>query len=472
MVEGTQTSIATWCPICDKRVSDKGKDTDRLLGHVRRNHRKISVLGLDNHENGEQILERQQSNGTAQAKLSNTKEKDRKRIYTTRVDTWKSHDEKKICPQCRKELVPALHTRRHNLTTSHMAATCLLGCWPFCFIPLMKRTKKIRMICPACGYVYGTYEYKNNGLAPCQPDSENSQKAHFYIPQKVERDRSENEAKQRSWISGTKLSRKIWPFGNSKRKRSVFSTRVETWKYHDKSLLCPVCNEDALPIVFTKRHMFSSSRLGATCLLGCWPLCFVPLMLSRERQVRLVCPFCGHNYGNYAQAENKSDDPWHPRRGQRRLVEITSSKLDPPSEREHELNPNSELAVLAYQGLWEVRDASEQTENANEREGKEEEEEEEERGGGGIERGGASVSEVLQYPNGETMFQPSEGCTLCSRQVTGDRFYETHLDEFDLDYDSDWSMRNRYRIPDRIPTILQRDLTIPILSNLGNEREE
>lgn len=90
-------------------------------------------------------------------------------------------------------------------------------------------------------------------------------------------------------------------------------------------------------------------------LFRCWPLCFVPLMLSRERQVRLVCPFCGHNYGNYAQAENKSDDPWHPRRGQRRLVEITSSKLDPPSEREHELNPNSELAVLAYQGLWEVR---------------------------------------------------------------------------------------------------------------------
>nr|XP_050853879.1 uncharacterized protein LOC127065493 isoform X2 [Vespula vulgaris] len=306
MVEGTQTSIATWCPICDKRVSDKGKDTDRLLGHVRRNHRKISALGLDNHENGEQILERQQSNGTAQAKLSNTKEKDRKRIYTTRVDTWKSHDEKKICPQCRKELVPALHTRRHNLTTSHMAATCLLGCWP---------------------------------------------------------------------------------------------------------------------------------------------LCFVPLMLSRERQVRLVCPFCGHNYGNYAQAENKSDDPWHPRRGQRRLVEITSSKLDPPSEREHELNPNSELAVLAYQGLWEVRDASEQTENVNEREGKEEEEERGGGGGGGgVERGGASVSEVLQYPNGETMFQPSEGCTLCSRQVTGDRFYETHLDEFDLDYDSDWSMRNRYRV--------------------------
>ncbi|XP_047356673.1 uncharacterized protein LOC124951807 [Vespa velutina] len=127
MVEGTQTSIATWCPICDKRVSDKGKDTERLLGHVRRNHQKISIQGLDNHGNGEQILKRQQSKGTGQAKLSDTKEKDRKRIYTTRVDTWKSHDEKKICPQCRKELVPALHTRRHNLTTSHIAATCLLG---------------------------------------------------------------------------------------------------------------------------------------------------------------------------------------------------------------------------------------------------------------------------------------------------------------------------------------------------------
>ncbi|XP_035731017.1 uncharacterized protein LOC118445520 isoform X1 [Vespa mandarinia] len=201
------------------------------------------------------------------------------------------------------------------------------------------------------GIAYSQTQFDN--ISYCSDMS--SGKAHFYIPQKVERDRSENAVKERSWISGKKLSsRKIWPFGNSKRKRSVFSTRVETWKYHDKSLLCPVCNEDALPIVFTKRHMFSSSRLGATCLLGCWPLCFVPLMLSRERQVRLVCPLCGHNYGNYAQAENKSDDPWYPRRGQRRLVEITSSKLDPTNEQGHELNPNSELAVLAYQGLWEV----------------------------------------------------------------------------------------------------------------------
>ncbi|KAI4487807.1 hypothetical protein M0802_011795 [Mischocyttarus mexicanus] len=256
------------------------------------------------------------------------------------VDTWRSHDEKKICPQCKKEVVPALHTRRHKLTTSHMTATCLLGCWPFCFIPLMKRSKKIRMICPACGYVYGTYEYKNNNLAPCQRDSENSQ---VRLP----------------CTSST-------------------SFRVKSMKEEET----------------------------------CWPLCLVPLMLSQERQARLVCPFCGHNYRNYPKSENKSDGSslWHARGGQQRLVEIMTSKLNPPNEGPA-LQPNSELSVIAYQELWEVQDASQQTtDNGKEKEkevvikeeDKEDEEEEEE------EERDASVPKVFQNLSRETTSQHSE----------------------------------------------------------------
>lgn len=42
-------------------------------------------------------------------------------------------------------------------------------CWPFCFLPLMmKRAKKVCMICPLCGHVYRTLEYKNAKLTPCK----------------------------------------------------------------------------------------------------------------------------------------------------------------------------------------------------------------------------------------------------------------------------------------------------------------
>ncbi|XP_043591653.1 uncharacterized protein LOC122571663 isoform X1 [Bombus pyrosoma] len=92
------------------------------------------------------------------------------------VDTWKSHDEKKLCPRCQKEAIPTLHARGDKLTTSHIGALCLLGCWPLCFVPLiMKRSKKVRMICPLCGYMYGSFQYNNTGLAPCKTDSEDSQ---------------------------------------------------------------------------------------------------------------------------------------------------------------------------------------------------------------------------------------------------------------------------------------------------------
>ncbi|KAI4480835.1 hypothetical protein M0804_009932 [Polistes exclamans] len=174
----------------------------------------------------------------------------------------------------------------------------------------------------------------------------------------------------------------------------------------------------------------------------------MPLMLSQERQARLVCPFCGHNYGNYVKSKNKRHDSsfWNTRGGgQQRLVEIMSSK-------ESGFQPNSELTVLQRQELWEVQDVSQQTtdndakekekeveieEEKKKEEHKEEEEEEEGRD--------ASVPKVFQNLSKETMSQHSEGCTFCSSQVKPNRCYETqHFELSDLDYDSNWSIHNNH----------------------------
>ncbi|XP_070171106.1 uncharacterized protein [Polyergus mexicanus] len=87
-----------------------------------------------------------------------------------------------------------------------------------------------------------------------------------------------------------------------KQPNKVFSTEVETWKYHDKSICCPVCGVKEVPIIL-KQQKFTTSRLAAFCLLGCWPFCFIPLLMSRDKSVRTLCPRCGHDYGADIRAD-------------------------------------------------------------------------------------------------------------------------------------------------------------------------
>ncbi|XP_076170778.1 uncharacterized protein LOC143148369 [Ptiloglossa arizonensis] len=174
----SSSCVATWCPICDKRVSDKGGDTYGLLEHIRKSHPKSSSKYLPQLiQYQEEEKEESTFKPTSKSRIGcNSRKNEPKKVYATRVDTWKLHDKRKLCPRCQKEAVPTLHTRGDKLTTSHIGALCLLGCWPLCFVPLMmKRAKKVRMICPLCGYTFGSFEYKNAGLARCKTDSEDSQ---------------------------------------------------------------------------------------------------------------------------------------------------------------------------------------------------------------------------------------------------------------------------------------------------------
>ncbi|CAL7933674.1 unnamed protein product [Xylocopa violacea] len=176
MICETQPHVATWCPVCDKRVSDKGKDTNGLLAHIRKSHPKRSSQYLSWEEEKSKVTAKRTASKYFGRAGRNVKKDEPRKVYATRVDTWKSHNEQKVCPRCQNKAVPTLHTRGDKLTTSHIGALCLLGCWPLCFVPLiMRRAKKVRMICPLCGYMYGSFQYKNSELAPCKTDSEESQ---------------------------------------------------------------------------------------------------------------------------------------------------------------------------------------------------------------------------------------------------------------------------------------------------------
>ncbi|XP_054010887.1 uncharacterized protein LOC128893719 [Hylaeus anthracinus] len=176
MICATQSYVATWCPVCDRRVSEKGGDTYGLLAHIRESHPKSSRQYFPQEEKKEESRATSKRLTPKSAARTCAKKNEPKKVYATRVDTWKSHNETKLCPRCQKEAVPTLHARGDKLTTSHIGALCLLGCWPLCFVPLMmKRAKKVRMICPLCGYTYGSFQYENASLALCKTDSEDSQ---------------------------------------------------------------------------------------------------------------------------------------------------------------------------------------------------------------------------------------------------------------------------------------------------------
>ncbi|XP_032679638.1 uncharacterized protein LOC116848035 isoform X1 [Odontomachus brunneus] len=97
----------------------------------------------------------------------------------------------------------------------------------------------------------------------------------------------------------------------SKQSRSAYFTKVEneTWRYHGKSTRCPACGVKDVPIILTKQQKFTSSRLVAFCLLGCWPLCIIPLMMSRDKNVHTLCPHCGHDYDADCPMDNKRCSP-------------------------------------------------------------------------------------------------------------------------------------------------------------------
>ncbi|XP_071564261.1 LOW QUALITY PROTEIN: uncharacterized protein [Temnothorax nylanderi] len=160
--------VATWRPICDKQVSIEERDTYRLLIHIHKYHPEIVGKYFLQKNGGFRISSNRISSQVTPVDSGSSKKNEPKKVYASTVDTWKLHGERKVCSQCQREAMPTLHTGGDKLTTSHIGALCLFGCWPFYFIRLMiKRAKRVSMICPLCGHVYG-FEYKNAKLTPCK----------------------------------------------------------------------------------------------------------------------------------------------------------------------------------------------------------------------------------------------------------------------------------------------------------------
>ncbi|KAL1516819.1 hypothetical protein ABEB36_000671 [Hypothenemus hampei] len=84
------------------------------------------------------------------------------------------------------------------------------------------------------------------------------------------------------------------------RPRCKFETSVETWKPGPLRVICPHCFNIDRPCIRIQRNRVAYSPLGALCLLVCWPICFMPFMMS-QTQISLFCKKCGAFLGEYDQ---------------------------------------------------------------------------------------------------------------------------------------------------------------------------
>ncbi|GJQ70751.1 hypothetical protein Trydic_g683 [Trypoxylus dichotomus] len=81
--------------------------------------------------------------------------------------------------------------------------------------------------------------------------------------------------------------------------KKAYKTTVETWRQGVIPQECPNCGMTGHPLIRKQRNKVSRNSFGTLCLVGCWPLCFLPFLLSGSDTMYLFCQECGYFLGTY-----------------------------------------------------------------------------------------------------------------------------------------------------------------------------
>ncbi|RZC41021.1 hypothetical protein BDFB_011739, partial [Asbolus verrucosus] len=80
---------------------------------------------------------------------------------------------------------------------------------------------------------------------------------------------------------------------------------VESWRPGSAPLTCPKCGNTEQPYIRKQRNKVAYNSLGAFFLLGCWPLCFLPMMMCGSTSTTICCKKCGYCFGLYDNKKGK-----------------------------------------------------------------------------------------------------------------------------------------------------------------------
>ncbi|XP_063911443.1 uncharacterized protein LOC135128464 [Zophobas morio] len=88
-------------------------------------------------------------------------------------------------------------------------------------------------------------------------------------------------------------------------KKNLYKTTIESWRPGVNQLTCPKCGNAEQPYIRKQRNKVAYNSLGAFFLLGCWPLCFLPMLMSGGSNTIICCRKCGYCFGTYDKKKGK-----------------------------------------------------------------------------------------------------------------------------------------------------------------------
>ncbi|XP_012160271.1 uncharacterized protein LOC101448421 isoform X1 [Ceratitis capitata] len=102
-------------------------------------------------------------------------EKPSRSLYRTSIEKWRPANGTIYCPKCGVNRRPLIRTQAERSSNNSCCAACILGCWPFCFLPfLLPNDNKEYLHCSNCKAFLGLYDRTNNCVRPnreyCQTD--------------------------------------------------------------------------------------------------------------------------------------------------------------------------------------------------------------------------------------------------------------------------------------------------------------
>ncbi|SPP72872.1 uncharacterized protein LOC117582235 [Drosophila guanche] len=87
-------------------------------------------------------------------------------------------------------------------------------------------------------------------------------------------------------------------------RRQCYRASIERWIPVDGCLYCPSCGTSRRPVVKSRTEVITSTGCAASCVISCWPLCFLPCLVPPENREYLYCSNCKTFLGIYDREKN------------------------------------------------------------------------------------------------------------------------------------------------------------------------
>uniref|UniRef100_A0A1A9X502 LITAF domain-containing protein n=1 Tax=Glossina brevipalpis TaxID=37001 RepID=A0A1A9X502_9MUSC len=135
----------------------------------------IKPCNYDKNSDAKMIYTRRYKINSPPATTPNTLHTPVKRsLYRTSIEKWRPANGTIYCPKCGCDKRPLIRTRTERFTYNSCGACCLLGCWPFCFLPCLFPGQDMEYLhCANCKTFLGLYDRNCNCIKPNREFVEN-----------------------------------------------------------------------------------------------------------------------------------------------------------------------------------------------------------------------------------------------------------------------------------------------------------